>query len=251
MNVDNVSEVDIDLFSDLTEEEVQANEARTQHLKSQRLESIEHFSKDPTKRSLAQNRLVFRHTYGHTSPPPLTVPLLLSVTECQNILNNISLQNSEWLTSRHSAFATTDIPVSSLPDLATSLPDLLKDRLLSKHIAPYFGFHPTRDLAFRDLFIVRYAHDAQRGLQMHTDGCLVSFNVLLNSHADFEGGGTLFEGIEKPVQIQQGDCVIHDAHLRHGGMEVSSGVRMILVGFVDTVDTITKDNIARSMSRTM
>ena len=86
---------------------------------------------------------------------------------------------------------------------------------------------------------------------MHTDGCLVSFNVLLNSHADFEGGGTLFEGIEKPVQIQQGDCVIHDAHLRHGGMEVSSGVRMILVGFVDTVDTITKDKIGRSMSRTM
>ncbi|KAH8552668.1 hypothetical protein BGW37DRAFT_489817 [Umbelopsis sp. PMI_123] len=249
MNSDNAgNDVDIDLFSDFTEEEVQANKARTDRLNCSRLESIEHFSKDPTRRSLAQNRLVFRYTYSTAPALPFTVPSLLSIIECQDILDKISLENSEWLTSRHSAFATTDIPVSSIPDLAIRLPALLNDRLLSKWIAPHFRFHPTRDLAFRDLFIVRYSHDAQKSLQMHTDGCLISFNILLNSHTDFQGGGTLFEGLDDPVKIKQGDCVIHDAHLRHGGMEVISGVRLILVGFIDTTDTITKDNIGRTMS---
>lgn len=82
---------------------------------------------------------------------------------------------------------------------------------------------------------------------MHTDGCLISFNILLNPQSEFEGGGTLFEGIDAPVEISQGDCVVHDAHIKHGGMDITRGTRLILVGFVDTVDTITKDKIARSL----
>lgn len=237
---------DIDLFSDLTEEEAEARDARAQRLKASILDSLNQLPDDPCQRSRAQNRLLFRHS-SSTRQQPFTIPSLLSASECQTILYTISLQNSEWLTSRHSAFTTTDIAVSSLPQLAHTLPDLLNQRLLAKHIAPYFGFHPTRDLAFRDLFIVRYAHDAQRGLRMHTDGCLISFNILLNPQSEFEGGGTLFEGIDAPVEISQGDCVVHDAHIKHGGMDITRGTRLILVGFVDTVDTITKDKIARSL----
>jgi hypothetical protein len=239
-------EEDIDLFAELTEEEAQAKEARAQQLKNRVLKSLDHLSKDPCQRSLAQNRLVFRHSFS-SRLRPFSIESLLSPTECQDIVNKISHQDTEWLTSRHSAFSTTDIAVSSVPELAITLPALLADRLLSSHIAPHFGFHPTRDLAFRDLFVVQYAHDAQRGLQMHTDGCLISFNILLNPHTEFEGGGTLFEGIEDPVQIKQGDCLVHDAHVKHGGMDISRGKRLILVGFVDTVDTIKKDNIGRSM----
>jgi hypothetical protein len=239
-------ETDIDLFGELTEEEVQGREARAQKLKDQLLNSIADLPQDPSQRTMAQNRRIFRQA---SYTPPFIIPSLLLQAECRGILDTLG-HETEWLTARHSAFATTDIAVSSIPGLASSLPGQLKARLLQTHIAPRFGFHPQRDLAFRDLFTVRYSHDAQRGLQMHTDGCLISFNILLNSRTEFDGGGTVFETLDTPVEIDQGDCVVHDAHIKHGGMDISRGTRLILVGFVDTVDTLKKDAIARSMSLT-
>ncbi|KAG2173174.1 hypothetical protein INT43_004548 [Umbelopsis isabellina] len=236
-------EIDLDLFGEFTEEEQQGREARVQKLKEQLQDSIANLPQDPSQRTTAQNRLLFRQAF---SPPPFIISSLLSPAECRGILDTLS-HDTHWLTARHSAFATTDIAVSSVPKLASSLPGLLKSRLLETHIAPKFGFHPQLDLAFRDLFIVRYCHDAQRGLQMHTDGCLISFNVLLNARTEFDGGGTIFETLDAPIEIDQGDCVVHDAHVKHGGMDITRGTRFILVGFVDTVDTLKKDTIARSM----
>lgn len=92
-------------------------------------------------------------------------------------------------------------------------------------------------MRFRDLFFVKYeaARGEQSGLDLHRDGSIVSFNILLNPRSEFDGGGTYFEAADRTCEIEQGDCLLHSGQLRHAGREVTRGVRFILVGFVDVV----------------
>lgn len=56
----------------------------------------------------------------------------------------------------------------------------------------FFFFSPLRRSCLQDCFLVRYDGDGsgQRGLGEHVDDSELSFNLLLSSPADFEGGGT-------------------------------------------------------------
>ena len=66
-------------------------------------------------------------------------------------------------------------------------------------------------LHFRDLFFVKYEAKPgeQAGLDLHRDGSILSFNLLLNSRDDFEGGGTYFEQENNTYCLQRGDCLAH------------------------------------------
>lgn len=146
----------------------------------------------------------------------------LSVAECHLFLK----AKFEWTTNRHSAFPTTDVPVPF--DSATG--KMVIDRILP-FISTQFGFIDN-DLELLDLFMVRY--DASRpGLAMHSDGCLLSFNILLNATNEFIEGGTRFKNGDTII-LKQGECLAHDSRVLHMGVPISSGVRYILVGFIET-----------------
>ncbi|KAL2917661.1 hypothetical protein HK105_202948 [Polyrhizophydium stewartii] len=107
---------------------------------------------------------------------------------------------------------------------------------------------------------VVYDENGQRELAPHTDGCLVSFNILLSDPADFDGGGTHFLDLAPPddpdadpaiardaqaraanppdtgivAYSAQGDAVVHSAKLTHAARPVVRGQRLVLVGFADT-----------------
>ena len=51
--------------------------------------------------------------------------------------------------------------------------------------------------------------------------------------AEFEGGGTYFEHDDSTHQIGKGDCLVHSGKLRHSGVAITSGRRLLLVGFVE------------------
>jgi predicted 2-oxoglutarate/Fe(II)-dependent dioxygenase YbiX len=83
-----------------------------------------------------------------------------------------------------------------------------------------------------DLFVVKYKHDEQKYLEIHTDVSMFSFNILLSDQKDFEGGGTYFEdGIT--TFLEQGDMLIHSGRTKHSGKSITKGVRYVLVGFLD------------------
>jgi len=58
---------------------------------------------------------------------------------------------------------------------------------------------------------------------------------LLNDASDFEGGGTYFEHLDTAVAISRGDCTLHDSSALHAGHAITSGTRIILVGFVESI----------------
>lgn len=248
-------EVNFDLFGDFSPEEQERTSARHATMNKAndaRLNHLQHSHTSPEDRTIKDNRWLFMHTRRHhrhdsNSSPDATLPCMISQLltrdECQTILNQLpSATSTDWTTARHSAFPTTDIPVATTPSLHYLMP-LLQDRLVSSVLAPTYGF-ARHQLGFRDLFLVRYDSQAQQGLAPHTDGCLMSFSILINSPDDFEGGGTLFYIDSKTVMMRpthQGDVVHHDACITHQGVNITRGKRIILVGFVDTIDTIRQE----------
>lgn len=225
------------LFDDLTSEEQALNEKRQQCMREKAVERLRHLPNEPCQRTMQENRLVFSHVRQDRFQEPQKATQLFTPDECNDILNTCR-KMAGWTTQRHSAFPTTDIPIKETA--LAYLGDMIKQRLFPM-LGNHFGFDACRDLAFRDIFIVKYSASSQRGLRAHTDGCLMSFNVLLSDPNEFDGGGTWFESIDSVVQLAQGDCVYHDARIMHQGIDITRGERYILVGFVDTVDTLAKD----------
>lgn len=231
-----------DLFGELSKEEQLDLEKRKQENQLKLNDKIAALPTDRSKRSMAENRLVFLHNRKDFKIPGIEYQLLTQ-DECKSVLNVCRKQN-DWTTDRHSAFATIDIPIRTDPKLSYLEP-LVKERLFDKLGARY-GFNKT-DLDFRDVFLVKYSMDTQRGLQLHTDGCLFSLTLLISDPSDFEGGGTYYESVDKVIHLSQGDCAHHDGTVRHSGVSITKGERYILVGFIDTIDTIEKDKIAKTI----
>ena len=165
---------------------------------------------------------------------------LWSVAECKHILGvlkRVVPGKGGWQNSRHTAHATTDLPAADLPSAEyQQLFDQVQQRVFPR-LMHHYGYHPADGwvYTFRDLFFVKYeARDGeQSGLALHADGSLLSFNLLLNPIEEFTGGGTFFELTGTTHTIAQGDALFHCGRLRHAGAPITTGTRMLLVGFVD------------------
>ncbi|KAI8987577.1 hypothetical protein BDF20DRAFT_814367 [Mycotypha africana] len=230
-----------DLFEEITVEEQQELDNRKKQFNVDIEKQIAALPADPKQRSMSENRFIFNHVREEKFARPGQHRQLLSRQECQHVLDVCRAQKADshqWTTDRHSAFPTTDIPVRH-DDQLRHLEDLVKTRLFDE-LADHYGFKAS-DLAFRDIFLVKYSACAQRGLKLHTDGCLFSITLLISHEDDFEGGGTYFKNMDDIVYLKQGDCAYHDAHVLHSGVDITKGERYILVGFIDTVDTVSKD----------
>lgn len=162
------------------------------------------------------------------------LPKLLSAEECKQVLQAVLSATDEqgWTANRHRAYATTDIQSCQLPAVDRWVRRTLRERLFPALNRLYFPRN-VMEFSFRDLFFVKYFAEGQRGLSIHLDGSILSFNVLLNPANEFEGGGTFVEHLQKTFEISQGDCFAHSGRVRHAGTNVTRGYRYILVGFVD------------------
>ncbi|OQR97655.1 hypothetical protein ACHHYP_10113 [Achlya hypogyna] len=167
---------------------------------------------------------------------PHVFPRTWSVDECDTVRSALLAKTavSGWNTTRHTAYPTTDLPSYCLPELDIWVQDSLRTRLFPQ-ILSRFQLDPATALSFRDLFYVKYeaSGSAQKDLALHCDGSVLSFNVLLNAAAEFEGGGTYFAPTQTTVHIEQGDVVVHSGRVVHGAAPVSAGTRLILVAFLN------------------
>jgi hypothetical protein len=166
-----------------------------------------------------------------------------------------------WTQARHSTFPTRDIPVSLFPNqtLVTEVFDIIQNQMLPA-VGCLYDLQTT-ELSIKDIFVVKY--DARREgsdngalqkLEPHTDGSDISFNVLLSNRSDFEGGGTSFEFSEgnwsPSYSPTTGSALIHRGSIRHQGVEITQGVRYLLVGFLKKkLPHLLELNTCRGLSR--
>jgi len=133
---------------------------------------------------------------------------------------------------------STDLPLSAVPQVELLVREAIFRRVL-RPLAPLYTPPPAlpEHLEIIDLFYLRYSAvpGAQRGLSLHRDGSLFSFNVLLNEPSDFEGGGTHFEPSGLTVRLARGAAVAHSGTVEHAGVPITSGERYLLVGFIGCV----------------
>ncbi len=87
--------------------------------------------------------------------------------------------------------------------------------------------------------VVKYdATDGHVELGMHRDGLLVTANIALNDLDEYEGGGTIIEGVKEPVRLPMGNVLLHPGDVKHGGNAITSGVRYALVCFIFDITVV-------------
>jgi hypothetical protein len=148
----------------------------------------------------------------------------------------------------HLAELQTDLKIGVPP----ATPSLIANTLLSKiypmvrrafQLEDYSG--TAAPLCVYDALVIRYnatqAVSGQgAGQPLHRDLGLVSVNLQLNSHLEFQGGGTWFENhptdydkIKQPLKpVSAGHALAHFSSERHAGAATTKGVRDILVLFL-------------------
>ncbi|KAL3673598.1 hypothetical protein V7S43_001298 [Phytophthora oleae] len=163
---------------------------------------------------------------------------LKETTLVRNEVNRLAAEQG-WCKERHASYQTTDMPCHQVAALNSWVRSTLAARLFPE-IAKRYKLPKTQRLLFRDLFFVKY--EARKGerseLALHRDGSVLSFNVLLNSAEEFTGGGTYFDATKRTVHITEGDAAVHSGKVLHAGAPVLSGIRQILVGFLDVADCV-------------
>ena len=201
------------------------------------------------------------------------LPRVFTSEQCAALRKAVARAASEhggWQTDRHAAYSTTDLPAISLPSKALCFVERHVTRSALAHFARLHGFEAS-DVYVKDLFFVRYfcgEAGAQTALEMHSDGCLFSFNIVLSPPGSFDGGGTEFAHLGPAgaiidaapttraqdvdaaaaerlrarggaggatVRVGEGDLVMHDGAVRHAGHGITRGERLLLVGFCEAV----------------
>ncbi|ETI37706.1 hypothetical protein F441_16251 [Phytophthora nicotianae CJ01A1] len=195
-----------------------------------------------SKRETMARERYLAHMEPHESMlEPSVFQNIWTIEESSLVCSEVNQLAAEqgWCKERHASYQTTDMPCHQVAALNSWVRSTLADRLFSQ-IAKRYRLPKTKRLLFRDLFFVKY--EARKGerseLALHRDGSVLSFNILLNSVNDFTGGGTYFDVTKRTVHITQGDAAVHSGKVLHGGAPVMTGIRQILVGFLDVADCV-------------
>ena len=67
------------------------------------------------------------------------------------------------------------------------------------------------------------------GIEMHYDGCDVTWSLMLSDSADYDGGGTYIRCLRRTIMLRQGQILIHPGELYHCGNAVKTGTRSLMV----------------------
>jgi hypothetical protein len=163
----------------------------------------------------------------------------LAAGELESILAAVRRDDFPWTVARHKNFPTTDVETAQVPWIDMLLQPHLRGTLLPM-IADVFQVKRSQ-LVLRDTFLIKYAapSDAssasavQSSLGEHWDESCFSFVVQLNSLDEFRGGGTKFKHASEPLSVAPGEAMVFCGYNLHEGVQISSGARYLLTGFVD------------------
>jgi hypothetical protein len=209
---------------------------------------------------------------GHPSPlHRIHIRPVLSEDEASNcctLATEYATATGRWQTpdfDRHQTYATCDFPVEDCQPLLEYMDEIDFDGRLFASLSELYSID-IEDLSYLDLFVAHYqarlegivlegvegavptSSNIIDRLELHRDGSILSFSLLLNSPRDFEGGGTFYDALRdvEPAGVlhrggvirpeRAGEAVLHCGKILHGADVVTAGRRTVLVGFVDVAE---------------
>ena len=113
-----------------------------------------------------------------------------------------------------------------------------KDRVASLKGQPTIGNWGGSQLDTHHTFVVQYAVENDKNLDMHIDECDITFNIGLTESPDFEGNQLAFCGMydaddhrrhQLTYSHVRGQCVVHCGKQRHGALDIEHGERASLI----------------------
>lgn len=65
---------------------------------------------------------------------------------------------------------------------------------------------------------------------------------MLSDQREYRGGGTFIRCLQHTLKLKKGQVLVHPGNLFHAGIEITEGVRVLLVCFLDGVDPRVTDH---------
>ncbi|KAK1746150.1 hypothetical protein QTG54_002757 [Skeletonema marinoi] len=165
---------------------------------------------------------------------------ILTPDECRNIISECETHYYGWGGSNERYGTPSNrvgymLPLENLSFSYTFVNFELLPRLfpaISLAFSDSLTINPE-NLRLGGCRVVKYdAADGHVELGMHRDGLLVTANIALNDLDEYEGGGTIIEGLKEPIRLPVGNALLHPGDVKHGGNAITSGVRYALVCFI-------------------
>lgn len=163
---------------------------------------------------------------------------IFSIETCEWLItetnNQVKELYGEWKNDRHNMYPTYDISIDYLkPPVMNYILNYFM-RKIGSIVYNKFNISTEMNINIKEAFIVKYEENKQRLLEFHTDDSDITAIILLSNENSFTGGGTQFEtGL--CVYPNQGDMLLFGSQFKHQGMEIKTGVRMILTFFINIV----------------
>jgi hypothetical protein len=212
---------------------IEGNKIEAKKLESQLKTKVANICEDANQFLLSNDVIKYNNRFLQR----FIYPKIYCSNVCKWIINEsetYAKNNGGWTKTRHINYPTTDLPVTEISSISNFV--LLSLETIIERIKTSYCLNNEIKFDFNDLFIVKYKHDEQNFLEMHADGSIISFNILLSEQNDFEGGGTCFDdGLV--IKSEQGDLIIHNGKIKHSGLPITKGTRYLLVGFVYIIFT--------------
>jgi hypothetical protein len=189
-----------------------------------------------------EEMFVVKDTLSHAHRRVYITPVaVLSQAECRATVCAAEAHATAhgWSTTRHTDYPTHDLPVGWLGEAGASVTRAIETRLLPQMASLFHLSQKSSSLVIRDLFVAKYTTDpgGQVALEAHEDSSEFSFVLALNDLSEHEGGGTyfLFAPVPDPIfRPAEGFATLFSGKNRHCGLPITSGVRYILAGFLNT-----------------
>jgi predicted 2-oxoglutarate/Fe(II)-dependent dioxygenase YbiX len=91
-------------------------------------------------------------------------------------------------------------------------------------------------LISRELFILLHISREHTGIEMHYDGCDITWQLMLSDLSEYNGGGTYIRALRKTLKLRQGQVLVHPGEMYHKGLDIAGGTRVLMVCFMDGFD---------------
>jgi hypothetical protein len=140
----------------------------------------------------------------------------------------------EWKNKRKIKYPTYDIPITNLPESVINLIKIIFEKKIVNLLYTNYGITYDYKCHLTEGLVIRYDLHTETKLGPHIDDTDMTISILLSDEKTFQGGGMRFKN-GLTVLPNQGDAIFHCSKHEHEGLEIISGVRMILVFFIDIV----------------